>query len=475
VAVTAHPTPEEVYRLLAEHAEELVSLHDAGGRYVYANRAVERLLGRAPISLFALAHPEDVERCQVWWSAVLAGGKERHRWRVREAGGGWRWLESSGTLVELRGQPHVLTVCREISEQMRANEALRKGERILREAEQLGHTGSWEHDLVTGEIFNSDENLRLFFGDDRSKGARFEDFGEAVHPDDRAYVMQRHEQLLAEGGAREVQFRVVWPDGSVHVLFGLATVVRNEAGQAIRTYGTNLDVTERQLAEDALRRSHDEMRALSARLQAVREEESARIAREVHDEIGQMLTALHLDVGWLERNQESASPATPEDLAEKLRSMNGLMRTAEDAVQRIATELRPAILDQLGLEAAVEWYAGEFTKRTGIPSRLHSSLKVTGVAPEISTALFRILQEALTNVARHAAATEVEIRLVSEDGRIVLAVSDNGREIEEEKIGDSRSLGLLGMRERARSLGGEVVVRRTGGRGTRVEASVPLR
>jgi PAS domain S-box-containing protein len=147
----------------------------------------------------------------------------------------------------------------DITERERAEEAIRKSEQILREAESLGHTGSWEHNLVTGEIYNTEENLRLFFGDDRNKGSPFDDYAQAVHPDDREFVLRRHAQLL-EGGPGDIEFRVVWPDGSIHVLFGRATVVRDELGQAIRVHGTNLDVTERKRTEDALRRGEDHLR-----------------------------------------------------------------------------------------------------------------------------------------------------------------------------------------------------------------------
>jgi signal transduction histidine kinase len=217
-----------------------------------------------------------------------------------------------------------------------------------------------------------------------------------------------------------------------------------------------------------------EFRALAARLRTVREEESARIAREVHDEVGQMLTALRLDVAWLEKALASPRAPTDEALADKLQSMAQMLDTAADAVQRISTSLRPAILDHLGLEAAVEWYVGELEKRTGISCRIRSSLGGTAIDADRATALFRILQEALTNVVRHAGATEVDIRLAVEGKRLLLKVADNGSGIAEDEIADTRSLGLLGMRERARSLGGDVVVRRGSDRGTIVEASLPL-
>ncbi|HEV8577950.1 MAG TPA: MEDS domain-containing protein [Thermoanaerobaculia bacterium] len=234
------------------------------------------------------------------------------------------------------------------------------------------------------------------------------------------------------------------------------------------------DVTERRRAEEALRQSYDELRALSERLRAVREEESARIAREVHDEVGQSLTAVRLDADWLQKHLASATGAAGGEIPGKLRSMVELLDSALDSVQRVVTELRPGVLDELGLEAAVEWYVKEFQRRSGLSCTLRSNLGDAPLDPDRATALFRILQEALTNVVRHAEATAVEIRLSAEEGRIVLAVSDNGLGIPEEKLASSRSLGLVGMRERARSLGGEVAIRRAAGRGTTVEASLPL-
>jgi signal transduction histidine kinase/PAS domain-containing protein len=152
---------------------------------------------------------------------------------------------------------------REIGERKRAEEAIRKSEQVLREAESLGHTGSWEQNLVTGEIFNTEENLRLFFGDDRSKGVNFEDYAQAIYPEDYEYVLRRRAELLEEEGPSDIEYRVIWPDGNIHVIFGRATVVRNELGQAVRVYGTNVDITERKKAEEEIRRFATRMEALA--------------------------------------------------------------------------------------------------------------------------------------------------------------------------------------------------------------------
>ncbi|HYL06695.1 MAG TPA: MEDS domain-containing protein [Thermoanaerobaculia bacterium] len=287
-----------------------------------------------------------------------------------------------------------------------------------------------------------------------------------LYPD--AAERQRAERVIREGTRQWTAFQTRVRSGRV-----LDTLWMRSRLSDGTTIGFGLDVTERKRTEEQLRQSSEELRALSARLRAAREEESARIAREVHDEVGQMLTALRLDVAWLERLL--ASPAVPgrEALGGKLHDMSQLLDLASDAVHRIISELRPGILDELGLEAAVEWYVGEFEKRTGISCRLVSTMAGAELGSDQATALFRILQEALTNVARHAGATAVDIRLAAEAGRVTLEIVDNGSGIPEHKINDSRSIGLVGMRERTLALGGDLVVRPNPGSGTAVEVILP--
>lgn len=227
---------------------------------------------------------------------------------------------------------------------------------------------------------------------------------------------------------------------------------------------------EREKAEEKLRRSHDQLRALTGHLQIVREEERTRIAREVHDELGQALTGLKLDLTWL----ASKVPST-KVLQEKVRSMSAHIDETIHAIRRIATELRPGVLDSLGLAAAVEWQAADFQERTGIRCEVKIDV-LPDAAPdqELSTACFRIFQETLTNIIRHAEATRVEVHLAQNERELMLSVRDNGRGISEREIVHARSIGLIGMKERAAQVGGEVFFFGFPGRGTTVTLRVPL-
>ena len=227
-------------------------------------------------------------------------------------------------------------------------------------------------------------------------------------------------------------------------------------------------------AEKRLRRSNQELRSLSARLGAIREEESIRIARAVHDEIGQSLTALKLDLASVEKRLVRPVEDGSQSLAPRLQAMIGLVDSTLEAVHRISTELRPGVLHELGLEAAVGWYAREFETRTDIRCRIRSELDGMPLDDPRSTAAFRIFQEILTNVARHAAATEVDVVLWIDGGALALDARDNGRGIPEERISDSRCLGLLGMRERARSFDGNVSICRGSEGGTTIRMRIPL-
>jgi PAS domain S-box-containing protein len=230
------------------------------------------------------------------------------------------------------------------------------------------------------------------------------------------------------------------------------------------------DLSERQRVTAALEESQRQLRSLADRLRKVREEERASIARQIHDEMGQVLTALRLDVAWL----EARLPKEQQSLLDKCGTMAKLIETTIGRVRSLATELRPALLDDLGLPAAIEWETKEFARRSGLRCHLHLPADLTGLDSERATDLFRILQEALTNVARHAVARRVEVRLRVEGGDVVLQVADDGRGITPAEVADPRSLGLLGMRERALLWNGAVEVAAGSAGGTCLTVRLPL-
>jgi PAS domain S-box-containing protein len=234
------------------------------------------------------------------------------------------------------------------------------------------------------------------------------------------------------------------------------------------------DITELKQTEEALRASREQMRALAGRLQAVREEERTNIAREIHDELGGALTSLKIDFSLLTKSAlKIENEAVRTSLLAGMDSMVKFIDATIHTVRRISMELRPGVLDDLGLVAALEWQLKDFEKRTGIRSEFIVPEEEISFDAELSTVLFRIFQEALTNVARHSGATEVRVRLRMDADSPTLEVEDNGKGIEKEKILSSKSLGLLGMRERAQMFGGRITVTGTPGIGTTVTVEIP--
>jgi PAS domain S-box-containing protein len=217
-----------------------------------------------------------------------------------------------------------------------------------------------------------------------------------------------------------------------------------------------------------------QLRDLSAHLESIREDERAGIAREIHDELGQSLTALKMDLAWLARRISGDSSASETTLLDKIRAMSQATDEIIQQVRRISSELRPSVLDDLGLLAAIEWLGSEFERRTGTPCELESNLEDSQLPRELTTAAFRIFQEALTNVARHAEATHVGVRFAIDDAKLCVEVRDNGKGIAPAALRSPKSLGLLGIRERAGRLGGTVRVGPAEAGGTVVAFELPL-
>ena len=248
------------------------------------------------------------------------------------------------------------------------------------------------------------------------------------------------------------------------------TPVLDKLGNVLGTTGFARDITERQHLDGELRAQREQLRALAAHVESVREEERVRIAREIHDDLGQALTCMSMDLAFLDKQLPKDNAAA----SARVSALATLVKETVKTVRRISSELRPSILDDLGLGAAIEWLAHDFATRTGIDCAVSVPSNVT-IAAERGTIVFRMCQEALTNVARHAGASHVSIDLmIDENACLTLEVSDNGRGITEDEISRPDSLGLLGMRERAALLGGVAEVKGAPGQGTTVTVRVPL-
>jgi two-component system sensor histidine kinase UhpB len=356
-----------------------------------------------------------------------------------------------------------IVVNEDVTERVRGEEALRKTQRLLLDAERLGKTGSWEMDLDSGQIYNSDASRRLFFGDDMTKGGRLEDYADVIHPEDAERVSQSRAAMLEGTGPCDIEYRVIWPDGSTHVIFARATVERDETGRARRIYGTNADITERKHAEQELARRARQLEFLSRKLIQTQESERRDLSNELHDDLGQMLFAIKL-------NLDRQSPKDPESL----RLIDGAIARMRDLVH----SLRPPLLDDAGLEASLRHHVEREAGRAGLASRLELGPLETRPSSSVEITCFRIAQEALSNIMRHAQARTVDVELDTRDGFLRLTVRDDGHgfdvAVARARATSGASQGLLSMQERAALVGGDLEIDSAAGRGTTVRVRLPL-
>ncbi len=264
-------------------------------------------------------------------------------------------------------------------------------------------------------------------------------------------------------------YRLRKKDGSFAWVETEATLIYR-GGEPYVIQGIARDITGRKKLDEEFQKSQEQLRNLAAHLQTVREEERMLVAREIHDELGQTLTALKMDLSILGKRM----PEDKSSLLKKIESMTELIDTTIQTVKRISAELRPGLLDDLGLFAAIDWLGEEFQNRTGIKCSISIDSEEMLLSQDRSTAIFRILQEALTNVARHARATQVRIRVKKKENHLMLHVKDNGKGILEEQLLNPKSYGLIGIKERVHSLGGLISIKGALDKGTKISVSIPF-
>ncbi len=294
------------------------------------------------------------------------------------------------------------------------------------------------------------------------------DFFHLTAPEFVEKVKELYGEHVEGKEVKPYEYTLITKDGKRIEAILTARLINYQGEKA--TLGIATDITEHRQAEKALRQSREQLRNLAVHLQSIREEERAAVAREIHDELGQALTALKMDLSWLEKSISKDKKF----LSKKTKSMIELVDSTIEKVQRISSELRPGLLDDAGLSAALEWQAEEFQKRTEVICELSIGPKDIALSQEHSTALFRIFQESLTNIARHAEASRVEVSLTKKGSMLKLKVRDNGIGIRKEQVSAPESFGLIGIRERVRFLGGQIDIKGVRNKGTTMSVSIPL-
>jgi PAS domain S-box-containing protein len=353
----------------------------------------------------------------------------------------------------------VISILRDITRRQHAEDKLRLSEARLAEAQRIAHLGNWNWNILTNELIWSDEIYHIFGLTPHQFGATYEAFLNSVHPEDREFVEHSVNEALYEGRTYDIDHRIILPDGVVRIVHEKGEVTLDDNGNPLRMSGTVHDITE-------LKRSEDELRVLSRRLVQIQEEERRAIARELHDEIGQSLTVLNL---LLDRAKRLPPENIESTLVEAETLVNGLMAQ----VRNLSLDLRPGMLDDLGLLPTLIWHFDNYTAKTQIKVNFkHSGIQIR-FRPEVSVAAYRIVQEALTNIVRHANVSEVAVSAWFDQKKLWLRIEDKGNGFNRAAISPGTSGGIFGMHERARSLEGDLTIDSSPGMGTTVTAQLP--
>jgi len=443
----------------------------------------------------AVIHPEDRERLIEQWHTQLATGEElTTEARLRRASGDYRWLliralplrDESGTIVRWYGTKT------DIEDRKQAEAALRQRESDLAESQRVARLGSWSLDLATNTVRLSGELYRIFDVEITTFGGTYESLLSAIHPDDRDRVRQVHAQAKLSGEPFQVEYCVTTRSGKLTHILEVGYVRKDGTGAASALFGCAQDVTERKRVEaererlfGALQLSHQQLKVLARRLVDVQESGRRRLAREIHDDVSQMLTALMMQLG----TAKSVLPKSAQSAHTILEQTEELVEKIMERTRSIIADLRPPVLDDLGLVPALRRLGYGLKESTGAAIKIKAARFPERLPMPIEVALFRIAQEACANIRKHARARRVTISLAEEWGRVVLAVQDDGvgfdmqnnrsRQsddivIDDDLVVPASHFGFIGIQERVAQLGGTFQVKSKPGEGTTIRVEMPL-
>lgn len=472
---------EARFRQITENIHEVFWMTTADmDELLYVSPAYENIWGRSleslrqqPRSFFDAIHDEDRA------DAVNNIETRRHtgfdiEYRIVRPDGTMRWIRDRGFPVkDASGKVYrIAGIAEDITTRKQLDEALRQSEFDLAEAQRVARLGSWTFDIATGIIRGSEELYHIFDVEKTALGGTYETFLSRIHRDDQSRVLEAHAEARSSGKHYEHEYRLATRSGQLKHIRSVGYTRRDSTGAIVGFFGTVQDITESKHAENALRASAHELQALSRRLVELQESERKELARELHDRVGQSLTAISINLAVL-RGTLSQHDAV---IRSRLDDSAALLESTTQAIENVTSDLRPPMLDDHGLRPALEWYASQFSARAGIVVSVRTSGPDERIAADLEIALFRIAQEALNNVAKHACATSVVIALECTRSEYVLSVADDGvglRHVEDLVERPRPGLGIVTMMERAQAIGGHFEIESLPESGTRLTVRIP--
>jgi len=475
-SVKAARNAEEKYRRLLEHANDAIYLVDKQTmRILDCNKKATEMIGYSAHELQMMIFTElvpNLERALLKHElAEIDNEKINPQPLVLhhiKKNGSYIIVEMNVSLIEVKGEHLILGISRDITERKHNEDKLK----LFFQATDHSVVAISLSDLDRRIIYVNHSFEKMFgYSKDKVVGRKTS----VLYSEETGVNLQQGIQTSKDGswvgellGKRE--------DGSHFCLMVSSSQILNDDGTVIARMTTHRDISEVKQTEEKMIAYTEQLRSLSAHLATVREEERLLLAREIHDGFGSSLTGLKMDLMMLKRNlMEKCTEQVNPEILENFKSMSDLIDNTIVLMRRLVRELRPEVLDELGLVEAVKWYISEFEKRSSIKFHLTVFPKNLKTDPDRSIAIFRIFQEILINIARHSQATEVNVFLRKQKDIIHLLIHDNGIGIKQEEISNNRSLGILGMKERALIFGGDLQIEGEAGQGTTVKVEIPFR
>jgi len=465
---------EEKYRNIVETTEEGICTFDAKGDFYFINQKFTDMTGYSLQELIEKPYGDMLtERGKKIIEDKIInrkmGLRENYELQLKTKSGKLIWVNvAANPIFDDDGHyTGALAMYTDITDRVRLQEELRKSTEYYQILfQQSPHP---YQSLDAQGLFNDVNGIWLETLGYSKSDVINKWFGDFLHDDDKERFADQYAQFIEKGEIHDLDLRMRRKNGGLIDISFDGRVGKTESGSFDQAYCLWRDVSLIRKAQRALVDSEEKLRALTNYLQTAIENDRAHLAREIHDEFGQLLTGLKMDLAWCIRNNSDIAI-----LMKRFESMNILIDDAIKTSRRLTSELRPGLLDDLGLIPAMEWYVGEFKHRSDIDCQLVCPENEPEMDSSLKTTVYRIFQESLTNIARHAQATKASISLLFENHTLLMEIIDDGRGITLNEIKDSRSLGLLGMQERARQQGGSVDISGNTNQGTTVIASFPL-